>query len=567
MKAKKQRLPRMSESIRKMYEFLWNINGDIRESELMYRIMIVDDEPLILAGIASLLNWEEHQCRIVGKASNGQQALALLDTLRPDIVITDIKMPAMDGITFMKTAMENGSAASFILLTNLEEFSLAKEALHLGAIDYLVKLELSEESLVQALESAIERCNMNYHMIHLAEEPLTVDERIQNYFRRILIYDTDVEADSGLSALIRERYPRPALMLINFNYGFEGFSEAFTRADQKKVMGFAEDIISGMVKGFFDNSCVLRREQSGFVLVLSTEGMDDFKREASVMSVKFRQVMKDYFEVPVSIAVSLRGGGVDEIQDLLYQAMSAMNLTFYDNTGGAVFYSELCEDNRSHSSNFNINFLKKDVTEAIRQNDCEEFSSIMNQMIQLFSECRPSRRQAVNACNNLYYFITSLIEDRGDQDFPYAVDIVGQLNRMDNLSAVLTWLEGFRDQMIKVLENHQEARKDKIVELALEYVRAHYQEKITLSQAAAVLNVSQGHLSSTFKKQTGKNFSDYVTEMKIEKARELIESYQYRMYEISDMLGFDTPYYFSSVFKKITGYTPKEYENLVVKKL
>ena len=92
----------------------------------MYRIMIVDDEPLILAGIASLLNWEEHQCRIVGKASNGQQALALLDTLRPDIVITDIKMPAMDGITFMKTAMENGSAASFILLTNLEEFFSGK---------------------------------------------------------------------------------------------------------------------------------------------------------------------------------------------------------------------------------------------------------------------------------------------------------------------------------------------------------------------------------------------------------------------------------------------------------
>ena len=121
----------------------------------MYRIMIVDDEPLILAGIASLLNWEEYQCRIVGKASNGQQALALLDTLRPDIVITDIKMPAMDGITFMKTAMKNGCAASFILLTNLEEFSLAKEALHLGAIDYLVKLELSEDSLIQALECAI----------------------------------------------------------------------------------------------------------------------------------------------------------------------------------------------------------------------------------------------------------------------------------------------------------------------------------------------------------------------------------------------------------------------------
>ena len=307
----------------------------------------------------------------------------------------------------------------------------------------------------------------------------------------------------------------------------------------------------------------LINDYHALALGLATE---DEIGEIKAMAFKVNEVMKDYFEVPISIAVSLPGSGVGEIQDLLYQAMSAMNLTFYDNSGGAVFYSAMCEDNLSHSSNFNINFLKKDVTEAIRQNDCEAFKTIMNQMIQLFSECRPSRQQAVNACNNLYYFITSLIEDWGEQDFPYAVDIVGQLNRMANLSTVLTWLEGFRDQVVRVLEDHQEARRDRLVELALEYVKEHYQEKITLSQAAAALNVSQGHLSSTFKKQMGKNFSDYVTEMKIEKARELIESYQYMMYEISDMLGFDTQYYFSAVFKKITGYTPKEYENLVVKK-
>lgn len=532
----------------------------------MYRIMIVDDEPLILAGIASLLDWEEHQCKIVGKASNGQQALAQMETLQPDIVITDIKMPAMDGITFMKTAMERGDTASFILLTNLEEFSLAKEALHLGAVDYLVKLELSEENLVQALENAIDRCNMTYHMTHLAEEPLTIDERIRNYFRRILIYDTETEVDETFASMIEERYPKPLLMLINFNYGFEGFSEAFTRADQKKVMGLAEDIISGMVRGFFDSSCLLRREQSGFVLVLSLEGICDYKEQVSVMSVKFRQVMKDYFEVPISIAVSMPGRSVGEIQDLLYQAMNAMNFTFYDNSSSVAFYSEECEENLGHSSNFNINFLKKDVTDAIRQNDSEGFMAIMDQMIQLFSECRPTRRQAVNACNNLYYFITSLLEEREDQNFPYAVDIVGQLNRMSSLSVVLTWLEGFRDQVVKVLEAHRENKRDKIVELAVEYIREHYQEKISLSQVAARLNVSQGHLSSTFKKQTGKNFSDYVAEMKIEKAKELIETYQYMMYEISDMLGFDTPYYFSSVFKKITGYTPKEYESLKVRK-
>lgn len=124
----------------------------------MYRVMLVDDEPLILAGIASMLDWEQQDCRIVGKATNGQQALEQLDELKPDIIITDIKMPAMDGIEFMRRARENQCQAQFILLTNLEDFSLAREAVRLGALDYLVKLELDEEKLAETLDRAVEKC-------------------------------------------------------------------------------------------------------------------------------------------------------------------------------------------------------------------------------------------------------------------------------------------------------------------------------------------------------------------------------------------------------------------------
>lgn len=202
----------------------------------------------------------------------------------------------------------------------------------------------------------------------------------------------------------------------------------------------------------------------------------------------------------------------------------------------------------------------------VRQNDRNGFSHIMNQIIQLFVQCKPSRSQAVNACSNLYYFITFLLEEREDQSFPYILDVAGQLNRLTDLNAVIAWLERFRDQVAEALETYKESRKDKYIELVLEYIREHYKEKITLSRMSSLLNISQGHLSSIFKKQTGKNFSDYVTEVKIEKAKELIGTYQYMMYEVSDMLGFDTQYYFSAVFKKITGYTPKEYENMTIKK-
>ncbi|MBE7721449.1 MAG: response regulator [Lacrimispora celerecrescens] len=532
----------------------------------MYRIMIVDDEPLILAGITSLLNWEEHQCKIVKKISNGRQALAQMESLKPDIVITDIRMPAMDGISFMKECVENGYPASFIILTNLEEISLVKEALRLGAVDYLIKLELDETALTGALERAKDKCNLSRRKTFAMEGgEATEDEQIGNYFRHMLICDADTQTDEGVCGLIREQYPVFLLMLIHFNYGSEGFSEKYTRADQKKVMNFAESIIQEMVKGFFDRSCLLRKEQNGFILVLSLEGINAYKEQAETMSMKFCKVMKNYFEVPVSIAVSRPVREAEEIQDLLYQAMSIVNDTYCDSHGSVVFYPENCKESFSRRS-FNINFLKKELTGMVRQNDRNGFSHIMNQIIQLFVQCKPSRSQAVNACSNLYYFITFLLEEREDQSFPYILDVAGQLNRLTDLNAVIAWLERFRDQVAEALETYKESRKDKYIELVLEYIREHYKEKITLSRMSSLLNISQGHLSSIFKKQTGKNFSDYVTEVKIEKAKELIGTYQYMMYEVSDMLGFDTQYYFSAVFKKITGYTPKEYENMTIKK-
>lgn len=533
----------------------------------MYRIMIVDDEPLILAGVTSLLNWEEHQCKIVRKASNGKQALGLMETLQPDIVISDIKMPVMDGISFMKASIENGYTASFILLTNLEEISLIKEALRLGAVDYLVKLELDEKALIAALERAKVRCNLTHRRIPAMEDGEgTTDQRIHNYFRHILISDRDTQPDEELAAVIREHYPVLLLMLIHFNYEFEGAAEKFTRADQKRTMKFAENIIHEMAKGFFDRSCLLKKEQNSFILVLSLEGLADYQQQAETMSVKLRQAMKFYFQGPVSIAVSRPVGEADEIQDLLYQAMSAMNDTYCDDSGQIIFYSENCRESFRHSRSFNINFLKKELKGIIRRNDHDSFSHIMNQIIELFVQCRPSRAQAVNACSNLYYFITFLLEERKEENFPYILDVAGQLNRLSDLNAVIAWLEGFRDQVAEALVICKESRQDKYMELILDYIREHYREKITLNQMSSMLNISQGYLSSTFKKNTGKNFTDYVTEVKIEKAKELIETYQYMMYEVSDMLGFDTQYYFSAVFKKITGYTPKEYENLTIKK-
>lgn len=539
----------------------------------MYRVMIVDDEPLILAGIASLLDWNEYGCEISGKAANGQQALKLMEEQKPDIVITDIKMPGMDGIGFMKAVKERGwDDVIFILLTNLEEFSLARQALSLGAVEYLVKMELTEEKLADSLRLAMERREMK-RKAEAAGTAVTVsrEEAVRGYIEKLL---TDGGTFSGgassgnageASAQNQgEGYDsclrRPVVAIISFNYGYEGFSSDFTREDQKKVISFAENIIEQMVKGYFDHSCLVRRELNSLVLVMSTDGIEDYREQIRSLGEKIISVVKDYFEVSVSVAVSSRKESLGEFGALLYEAMSATNHYFYHSLDPVVFYSEECETSARHTGSFHIGFLKKDLSQAVALNDSGRLEEILDQVACLLREHNPSRQQAVNACANLYFFLSSFFEDGEEPDFPYEVNIMEKLGRLGTLGQIIQWINWFKEAVSGILERRRDTRVDKIAEMVREYVMEHYKERITLGQAAEALNISQGYLSTAFKKQSGESFTNYVSAIKIEKAKELIASHQYMMYEVSDLLGFDTPFYFSKVFKKVTGMSPKEYE-------
>ena len=539
----------------------------------MYRVMIVDDEPLILAGIASLLDWKEYGCEISGKAANGQQALKLMEEQKPDIVITDIKMPGMDGIGFMKAVKERGwDDVIFILLTNLEEFSLARQALSLGAVEYLVKMELTEEKLADSLRLAMERREMK-RKAEAAGTAVTVsrEEAVRGYIEKLLTdggtFSGGASSGNASEASAQnqgEGYDsclrRPVLAIISFNYGYEGFSSDFTREDQKKVISFAENIIEQMVKGYFDHSCLVRRELNSLVLVMSTDGIEDYREQIRSLGEKIISVVKDYFEVSVSVAVSSRKESLGEFGALLYEAMSATNHYFYHSLDPVVFYSEECETSARHTGSFHIGFLKKDLSQAVALNDSGRLEEILDQVACLLREHNPSRQQAVNACANLYFFLSSFFEDGEEPDFPYEVNIMEKLGRLGTLGQIIQWINWFEEAVSRILERRRDTRVDKIAEMVREYVMEHYKERITLGQAAEALNISQGYLSTAFKKQSGESFTNYVSAIKIEKAKELIASHQYMMYEVSDLLGFDTPFYFSKVFKKVTGMSPKEYE-------
>ena len=142
------------------------------------------------------------------------------------------------------------------------------------------------------------------------------------------------------------------------------------------------------------------------------------------------------------------------------------------------------------------------------------------------------------------------------------MDIAQYLDHLGSLEDILTWLDSFCQKLCNLLPERRENRSDKLVYLTRQYVDAHYAEKLTLSDIAEHLKISSGHLSTTFSRFMDMTVSDYIAQVKIEHAKQLIDSHQYLIYEVADMLGFENAYYFSKVFKKNCQMFPSEYLNV-----
>ena len=153
----------------------------------MLRILLVDDEPLVLIGLQGMLEWETLGYTICATARNGKQALELIEREKPDIVVADVKMPIMDGLTLARTCRERGPLPAFIMLTSFEEFDYIKQAMGAGVVDYLVKLDLTPENLKSALERAAEK--VRKERVLLGELPVQPDlaESVRSYQERFFV--------------------------------------------------------------------------------------------------------------------------------------------------------------------------------------------------------------------------------------------------------------------------------------------------------------------------------------------------------------------------------------------
>lgn len=545
----------------------------------MYRILLVDDEPLILAGIASMMKWEDYNCTVVGKATNGNQALEKMKEIQPDIVITDIKMPAMNGLDFMEKCREQGYQAEFLLLTNLEEFSLAQKALRLGALDYLVKIEITPEVLGESLKKAVSVCRekkaMEDHAVVQEVLQRNAEETTRAFFTEIMEKRKDECGElqkkwrADVESLgLEELYVNPVLWWIRPYKQEEHIFQKAEESAQKETMEYASSLLKQFMDRISDVYCMINWERRGFLVVFPKEKMPGNLKNAGK---KILHIFRDYFGMQALVAVSTPADNIwDGVRDAADE-IRAMEEYYYYHSQCSVLYAgdfeknEL-QDRHSRHNVFDISFLKKDLKQALMVQDRQKVEQVFSEVAELFSEYKPAKEQVIDACMNLYYFFFDYAES-GKKDerkeFPYPSEIVERLGQCFTLEENVSWLKELGRWISSTMETLEGGSKtEQLVNAAKKYVQKNYKEKLTLAMISSDIGISQGYLSSVFKKTTGSNLNDYVNHVKIEKAKDLLGMHEYMMYEISDMLGFENPYYFSKVFKRITGMTPSDYETM-----
>lgn len=531
----------------------------------MYQIILIDDEPLILAGIASLIPWEEHDCHIIGKATNGHAAIDLILETRPDIVITDIRMPVMNGLELVEACKEKNCEFACIFLTNLEDFQLARQAVHLGATDYLVKLDLQPETLIQALNKAKEHCSrMESHHNRELYTLLLKDSKEQlerQFFSQLLLHGTKdcIPADPEIAGRYQDSYV--LLIQVKPEQILFGQTDIY---DFSFIRSQLLDVAGGIAARCFSSHVLLVPQENQLLFVLSPRPEKAGEKGISEFCAKLSTAFGTYFALTALFGASQKKSSLSELPQALAEARSALTGCYYKSSSHLVFYrSQDFQPHQTDEREFNINFLKKAMSAAVLDNESNGLREIFDQLSQLFSQYKPGKAQAVSACINIYTYLHDLLKNESSEegDFPYSIDIANQLSLLGTLDDILLWLDSFCQKICGLLSDRKDRRSDKLVYMAKRYIHEHYREKITLSDIADYLKISPGYLSASFSRCMNKTVSDYIAEVKIEHARELIDSGRYLIYEIADQLGFENAYYFSKVFKKVTGMAPKSYES------
>lgn len=508
----------------------------------MTKILIVDDESLVRRGLESMIPWDRLDCQLVGQAQNGEEGLQKIRELKPDLVFTDVKMPKMDGLQMIRTAAQENLHPVFVILSGYNEFELVRQAMKLGAADYLMKLNLEESELCRLIQDIQQKLQSQAHYSTAAEPP--VHDFKKNFIHEML----------HMEPVLRSQMPPQFELKENHFYRVLFLRLQPDGDSRSETSDFSQNFLLTLCKEHLPEELeVYAYSLDDDCFALYVESMQIFPPAQIAESLKrISEGIKRYLNRKMMSGVSAPHRNImhlavakEEAKQCLSYRVSGAGTTIH-------FFTDM----------LNENTIKEQLAKLKNANDF--FDTAENLLLQM-QKFVTQRTSSIEDSRELCRLLISQIYGFDPKCREFFVGWFGReyssasdFSRAD-VSALSSWLLRLSDGVSQYNQQFVTEIYRFKVKKAKEYIYENRFQKISLNDVADALEITPNYLSRIFKRVTQKSFSDYIAEIKIKEAKSLLLQDNNRIYEVSSMLGYDDPYYFSKVFKKVTQMTPSEY--------
>ncbi len=536
----------------------------------MYRMMIVDDKDDIIQGIRSMGRWPEIGVEITGWANNGEEALAVMEENKPQIVITDIKMPVMDGLQLTQSIKKRYPEIKVIILSGYDEFQYAQQALKLGAEEYLLKPirihqlqevilrvihKLKDEKLKQEEETKVlERLAQSLPLLRdkflqrLLEEPGSLNEE---------------EVCQRLNFLEVDLYPEYlAVLAVEIDH-YNGVIDPNSYR-QMELLG--QNLIQ--LKAEFHReagkSIIFTDKKERFGWIVSVPGLNhlpETNQTVFALAENISILAQEKAKVTVSIGIGRFYAGFLQLFHSYQEAVEALSHKFLLGANQIIHIDDVLPDPKLH---FHYPLeLERELLVSLKAGTRQEGMHLLDsyfEVLDQYAVCSP--KLIKKYLTGLVASISRILLEMNIDELQLTggeEDLLTQITQLDTLEKTKPWLGKLIEGIYLVSSCEKKHKTQTKMEKAKGYIGEHMADEISLHAVANFIDLSPNYFTTLFKEYTGETFMDYVIRVRIDKAKELLTTGQFKVYEVANTVGYSDARYFSEIFKKWVGMAPAEY--------
>ena len=541
----------------------------------MLKIFLAEDEVVVRETIKRMIPWEELGFELVGEAADGEMALPLLIRQQPDLLITDIKMPFMDGLTLARLAKKEIPGLKVVILSGYDDFNYAKQAIGIGVEDYLLK-PITKNALIERLSEIRSRY----------EHEKTQKEYYEKFQREMQAYEKNssrdfFEALVGGSMDMMEVYKRAEklgldivaeaynvlIFTMNCDEDFSGQRDEYSSWEAESLE-LLENFFAGHSSAMLFRSNIF---SYGVLLKGQRETIEENTRACvdEIRKILSRQDgRREWF-----LAVGQSVDRLSQIQKSYHTASRAFSQRYlYDEN--ILYYDEMetmehpggqaeTEDN-AYLQKVDVNALNPAILQKFLSNGLQEETEnfVKDYFYAIGQEPMESlvfRNYVIlNVRFSVISFIKGLGCDTNEMESADTEEVLAESGK--NMESAIAYAEKMISQAIEIRDQNSGNKNRSILKTAVDFIDSHYMEEdISLNTVANVANVSANHFSALFSQNMGQTFIEYLTSLRMNKAKELLRCTGMRSSEIAGEIGYKDAHYFSYLFKKTQGMTPSDY--------